>query len=383
MSGRSPALTTVLVLFSAASLIVALDCTTRRSVGEGQATAQAPQPGTRVAPVQPALQPTDLITEDEKNTVEVFQRAEPSTVFVTQKQMVMDFWSRTATEIPAGSGTGFIWDNKGHVVTNFHVIQGARSATVTLHDQRIYTVTVVGTEPRKDIAVLKIESPPTDLVPISVRKTRHTLQVGQKTLAIGNPFGLDHSLTTGIISALGREVAGIGGVTIRDMIQTDAAINPGNSGGPLLDSSGSLIGMNTMIYSQSGSSAGIGFAVPISSIARVVPQIIANGKAEQVGLGINIDPAQRLERRLGISGVVVLSVLEGSPASKAGLLGVSQSARGISLGDIIVEIAGEAIKDYDDLYNVLDLHHPGEQVDVTVTREGKRVTLKTALILIP
>src|SRR5262249_32861404 len=263
----------------------------------------------------------------------------------------------TAQEIPAGSGSGFVWDENGNVVTNYHVVEGARSLTVTFHNQQTFEARIAGVEPRKDIAVLSVNAPKNLLKP--VRFMKHAdLEVGQKTIAIGNPFGLDHTLTTGVVSALGRQVQGIGGVTIRDMIQTDAAINPGNSGGPLLDSSGRLIGMNTIIYSKSGSSAGIGFAVPVSTIQRVVPQIIKNGRAEQLGLGVQVDPSGRLEQRLGMRGVVVLDVMPGSPAARAGLHGVTQSLGGLTLGDVIVGIDDQKVGSFDDLYSALDQHHP-------------------------
>ncbi|MFT3766630.1 MAG: trypsin-like peptidase domain-containing protein [Minicystis sp.] len=321
-------------------------------------------------------------TEDERNTITVFRELAASTVFVTQKRMVMDYLAGVAEEVPAGSGSGFVWDANGHVVTNFHVVKDAESLSVTFQGQQTFEAKVVGVEPRKDIAVLKVDVPAALLKP--VRVGRHAdLEVGQKAIAIGNPFGLDHTLTTGIISALGRQMQGIGGVTIRDMIQTDAAINPGNSGGPLLDSQGQLIGMNTMIYSKSGSSAGIGFAVPVSTIARVVPQIIKNGKAEQIGLGIQIDPMRRLERRLGLHGVAVLGVSDTSPAAKAGLRGIQQTARGLVLGDVIVGIDSKKVEDYDELYNELDQHHAGDKVDVKVARGDKTETLKLEVIVLP
>jgi S1-C subfamily serine protease len=273
-----------------------------------------------------------------------------------------------------------VWDKKGHVVTNFHVVDGARSLTVSLHNQRTFPARVVGVEPRKDIAVLKIEAPADLLVPVQLPNKAEELEVGQKVIAIGNPFGLDHTVTTGIVSALGREVQGAGGVGIRDMIQTDAAINPGNSGGPLLDSTGRLIGMNTMIFSRSGAWAGIGFAVPAKTIARIVPQIVATGRAEQVGLGIRIDPQRRLERRARVSGVVVISVEPDSPAAKAGLKGMVQTPDGIRLGDVIVGIGNEKVADYDDLYNALDRFKVGDKVDVKLMRDGKPLTLTIALI---
>jgi len=383
---------TSVVLLSAVILVFAADCTTRgksqekastRSAPPVQRPNPAPTPAPVVAPAAPAAPgPGYLATEDERNTVSVFERVAPATVFVTQKRVLMNFFG-ARTEVAAGSGSGFIWDRRGHVVTNFHVIRQAQAVTVTLQDHKTYDATLVGTEPRKDIAVLNIRNPPDDLVPVHVRQSKLPLQVGQKTLAIGNPFGLDHTLTTGIVSALGREVEGIGGVTIRDMIQTDAAINPGNSGGPLLDSNGDLIGMNTMIFSRSGASAGIGFAVPASFIERIVPQIIKTGRAEQVGLGINIDPSRRLERSTGIRGVIVLDVSPDSPAGRAGLRGIRQTSKGIQLGDVIVGIDSEQVDNYDDLYNALDKRKAGDMVDVTVVREGGKTNLRTNLIVLP
>ena len=228
--------------------------------------------------------------------------------------------------------------------------------------------------------MIKIEVPKGTLAPLRVLDPKEVLEVGQKTIAIGNPFGLDHTLTTGVISALGRQVVGVGGVTIRDMIQTDAAINPGNSGGPLLDSSGNLIGMNTMIFSKTGSSAGIGFAVPSRVIARVVPQIIATGHAEELGFGIEIDPNQRAERRLGLKGVIVLGVVRGSPADAVGLRGIALTAEGVALGDVVVGIGKSPVGSYDDFYNALDEHRAGDAVDVKILRAGQVVTARVTLI---
>jgi S1-C subfamily serine protease len=338
----------------------------------------APVPVHSVAPLSSGYR-----IEDERNSIDIFRMVAPSTVFVTQKKVVFDYFAGTSSEVPAGSGSGFIWDAEGHVVTNFHVVKGAQSLIVTLQDHRTFDAQVVGVEPRKDIAVLRILDASNDLVPIRLRPPQEVIEVGQKAIAIGNPFGLDQTLTTGVVSALGREVKGIGGVTIRDMVQTDAAINPGNSGGPLLDSAGHLIGMNTMIFSNSGASAGIGFAVPVSSIRRVVPQIIATGRAEQVGLGVHIDPAQRLERRLGLRGVVILRVVEGSPAEKAGLHGIEQSARGIQLGDVIVGINEHGVSNYDDLYNALDRYSPGTKVKVSVVRADGKFETEMELVVLP
>ncbi len=366
-------------LASLGFLLVTMNCESRRQRIEG-GTAPLPalphsaMAGPLLVSDIPPLS-ADARTEDEKNTIAVFRAAARSTVFVTEKRLAVDYFGQTM-EVAAGSGSGFVWDQEGHVVTNYHVVKDARSLTVTLQDHRSFDATVVGVEPRKDIAVLRIKAPKQDLFPIQVpaEKSRR-LEVGQKAIAIGNPFGLDQTLTTGVISALGREVQGIGGVSIRDMVQTDAAINPGNSGGPLIDSTGRLIGMNTMIYSRSGSSAGIGFAVPVASIARVVPQIIRTGHAEQV------DPA--LEQRANIKGAIVIRVISGSPADKAGLRGVTQDFTGITLGDVIVGIGAERIESYDDLYNTLDRHRAGETVDVTILRAGKTMKVPIELVTLP
>ena len=344
-----------------------------------QATTPSPSDSFAASAPLPPLSP-EARTEDERNTIAVFARAARSCVFVTQHQMVVDYFGGSAHDEPAGSGSGFIWDESGHVVTNFHVVAGARSLTVTLHDQRTFPVRVVGTEPRKDIAVLKIEAPASALPAISRHQERVDLEVGQKVIAIGNPFGLDQTLTTGVISALGRQVEGIGGVKIREMVQTDAAINPGNSGGPLLDSTGRLIGMNTMIYSKSGTSAGIGFAVPASTIARVVPQLIKMGHVEQVGIGIDIDPSQRLERRLGIRGVIVIAARTEGPAAAAGVKGLRRTLSGLELGDVIVGIDGKAIENYDDLYNALDARKPDETIKVTLVRDDHKLDVSIKLV---
>ena len=320
--------------------------------------------------------------EDEQNTVDIFDNAGPGTVFVTQNQIVRDRYTMRATEVPSGSGSGFIWDTDGHIITNYHVIDGSSHLTVTLYNQKTYPAKLVGGEPKKDIAVLKIDAPADELTPIPRPDDTYELAVGQKAIAIGNPFGLDHTITTGIISAMGRDQLGYGGVTIRDMIQTDASINPGNSGGPLLDSSGQLIGMNTMIFSKSGASAGIGFAVPFSTIKRVVPQIIRTGKAQQIGLGISILP-DAIARRNGIQGVIVRQVANNSPAARAGLRGVEQNYRSTYIGDVIVGIDDKKVTNYDTLYNALDTHQPGDTIQVKIRREGKIISLPVELYVLP
>jgi len=320
--------------------------------------------------------------EDERNTISVFEANAPSTVFVTQRRVVVDYFSRRREEVESGSGSGFIWDKNGHIVTNYHVVRGAKSLTVQLYDGRTLPARVIGVAPRKDVAVLKVDAPAGTLKPISRLPKTKRVTVGQKTIAIGNPFGLEHTLTTGVVSAMGREVPGAGGVSIREMIQTDAAINPGNSGGPLLSSAGHLIGMNTMIFSGSGASAGIGFAVPVQTIQRVVPQLIAHGKAVHVGLGVVIDPGGELENRLGIRGVIVHRVPTGTPASRAGLQGLDRRNHGFVLGDVIVRVEQEPVVDYDDLYNALDRFKPGDLVKIHVEHGKSRKKRIVAVKLI-
>jgi S1-C subfamily serine protease len=373
------ALTSRAVAWAALLVVVFTTCRPHAQPAGGDARSSA-TPITSASATPPPMPPVSpgARIEDERNTIGVFRSVAQSTVFVTQTRVVEDYFAGTLQEVPAGSGSGFVWDDKGTIVTNFHVVEGARSVTVTFHDQQTFEAKVVGLEPRKDIAVLKVEAPAKVLVPVRVAKAEQ-LEVGQKAIAIGNPFGLDHTLTTGVISALGRQVQGAGGVSIRDMIQTDAAINPGNSGGPLLDSSGQLIGMNAMIYSKSGASAGIGFAVPISTISRIVPQIIKTGHAEQVGIGVGVDPLQKLERRLGLEGVIILQVPEGGAAAGAGLKGLTRTRRGLALGDVIVGVDAVRIVHFDDLYTVLDQHKPDDTVKLTVLRGDGQVTLTLKL----
>ncbi len=315
----------------------------------------------------------------ERNTIEVFEKAAPSVVFVVNRGIQRDLFSRRTTEYMRGTGSGFVWDKAGHIVTNYHVIKGASSVSVII-DQEDYPARILGAEPKRDIAVLALEKRPRSapFTPVKLGDDRN-LRVGQQVLAIGSPFGLDRTLTTGVISALGRDIVGIGGVTIPDMIQTDASINPGNSGGPLLDSRGRLIGMNTMIYSKSGSSAGVGFAVPIQLVRRIVPQIIATGRAVTASLGASYFDDD-VARRLGIRGVVIKRVGANTGAAAAGLRGTQQSRRGrIRLGDVIVAIDGEAVENYDQLYNALDRHQPGDEVAVDFVRERRKQRVRVRL----
>lgn len=314
------------------------------------------------------------LSDSEQSTISLFQEAGPSVVYITSislERVRRDFFSFDIQKIPRGTGTGFIWNDQGHVVTNFHVIQGANEAQVTLADQSVYQAEVVGAEPDKDIAVLKIDAPRNLLRPLQIGQSSD-LVVGQSVFAIGNPFGLDQTLTTGVISGLGREIESITQRPIQGVIQTDAAINPGNSGGPLLDSAGRLIGVNTAIYSPSGAYAGIGFAVPVDTVNRIVPQIIQFGRAIRPVLGVNLFD-DHVARRLNISGVVIAEVIKGSGAESVGLQGISYDRYGrVALGDVIVEIEGTEVRDQNGLYRVVDRFRVGDTVTLKVQRPGQR-----------
>ena len=335
------------------------------------------QSATKVTPR--AVTPRGDLGEDEKATIKLFEETSPSVVFITTINLRRDFFSTNIYKMPAGTGSGFIWDSDGHIVTNYHVIKGADEAQITLWDQSTWDAKLVGVEPDKDLAVLKIKAPDDRLKPIKIGESKNLL-VGQKAFAIGNPFGFDQTLTTGVISALGREIESVTRRPITGVIQTNAAINPGNSGGPLLDSAYRLIGINTAIYSPTGSYAGIGFAVPVDTINRIVPQLIEYGKVIKPGLGINIAPDSFVSTRLNTSGVLILNVIEGGGAEKAGLKATTQSANGkISLGDIIKKVEGRNVEDSSDLFRILDAKVVGDTVNVTVDRDGKDLNFEVTL----
>ena len=304
---------------------------------------------------------------DEQNTIDIFRSAAPSVVYITSIAVRRNLFSLNVYEIPQGTGSGFIWDRQGRIVTNFHVISDASRLEVTLADHSTWKAALVGAAPDRDLAVLQITAPASKLQPIAVGESNNLL-VGQKVFAIGNPFGLDQTLTTGIVSALGREITAVTGRTIHDVIQTDAAINPGNSGGPLLDSAGRLIGVNTAIYSPSGASSGIGFAVPVGEVNRVVPQIISKGKVLRPGLGLTL-ANRSLTGDLGLEGVLVLKVVSGSAAEQAGLRGTSQVGDGLVLGDIILAVNGRKVTDYDSLRDEIERYEVGASVLLTLLRD--------------
>jgi len=305
---------------------------------------------------------TDLLPNEQK-TIDIFQKFSPKVVYVHRLD-----GSKTV-----GAGSGIIWDTRGHVVTNFHVVKDAKNLAVSMGKMKI-PARVIGAEPRKDIAVLALNTAQAtralaNFVPFELAPTKD-LMVGQNAIAIGNPFGLDHSLTVGVISALKRKVPGIGGVTIHDMIQTDASINPGNSGGPLLDSKGRLIGLNTIIYSNTGTSNGIGFAVPADDIARIVPQIISKGHAELAGIGVQRASPEQTERKGVKQGLLIASVLNNSPAAEAGL----------HEGDVIIGINGNTVKNYDTFYNLLSGVKISDTILVTIIRDAKTLHYKMKTI---
>ncbi|KAL0343998.1 UNVERIFIED_CONTAM: Protease Do-like 1, chloroplastic [Sesamum angustifolium] len=316
---------------------------------------------------------------DELATVRLFQENTPSVVYVTNIASRQDAFTLDLLEVPQGSGSGFVWDTQGHIVTNYHVIRGASDVKVTLADESTYDAIIVGFDADKDVAVLKIDAPKDKLRPIPVGVSADLL-VGQKVYAIGNPFGLDHTLTTGVISGLRREISGATGRPIQDVIQTDAAINPGNSGGPLLDSSGNLIGINTAIYSPSGASSGVGFSIPVDTVSGIVDQLVKFGKVTRPILGIKFAPDQVVEK-LGVSGVLVLDAPPNGPAGKAGLQPSKRDTFGrLVLGDIITSINGKKVSNGSDLYRILDQCKVGDKVIVEVLRgdhlEKIQVTLE-------
>lgn len=315
---------------------------------------------------------------DERRTIAIFKAASPSVVHITTHRVARDFFSLDIYKIPRGSGTGFVWDTKGHIVTNYHVIQDADVAYVAFDDQTSYPAKLVGVAPEKDLAVLIVDAKDTELRPLPLGASAE-LEVGLNSFAIGNPFGLDHTLTTGVISAVGREIESATGLPIRDVIQTDAAINPGNSGGPLLDSRGRLIGVNTAIYSPSGAYAGIGFAIPVDTVKWVVPELIKHGKVIRPGLAISM-ASDRLAKRIGIDGILVLDVAPSSRAEAAGLRPTRRTRAGeIILGDIIIGLNGDEISSTNELLLAFENYRVGDTVTLSVIRDRKPMTLRVEL----
>lgn len=331
--------------------------------------------------IRPVAARGDL-AEDEKSTIALFKQATPSVVYITTLAQTRSVWTGVVTEEKQGTGSGIVWDDAGDIVTNFHVIQGpaTSAARVTLWNHKDYAARLVGVSPANDLAVLRIDAAKADLQPILIGSSSD-LQVGQKVFAIGDPFGLDQTLTTGVVSALGRTIPSVTRQPIEDVIQTDAAVNPGNSGGPLLDSAGRLIGVNAAIYSPSGSSAGIGFAIPVDTVNRVVSQLIASGHVSHPTIGITTHEAlnRAAIQRLGVSGVLVVDVPEGTPAAAAGLHPTRRSPEGFILGDMILAVNGRAVANRESLYAALEHYKVGEKVMLTILREGKNLEVPVTL----
>lgn len=315
------------------------------------------------------------LNESELKVISIFENAAPSAVFITTSSFQQSYWTFDLTEIPKGSGTGFMWDNEGHIVTNFHVLEGGQKFNVTLADQSAYQAEVIGFEKSKDLAVLKIKAPKEKLkgLPKAISSNLH---VGQSVYAIGNPFGFDQTLTTGVISALGREITAANGRKIYDVIQTDAAINPGNSGGPLLNSSGQLIGVNTAIYSPTGSYSGIGFSIPADVVNKVVPQLIKYGQVLRPIMGVRLID----DRAFYEKGAMIGNVSEGGPAAKAGLMGLQRTQRGQILpGDIIIGIDDNKIESRLELEEALERYQPNDVISIKYLRNGKTYEVNLTL----
>ncbi|MFT4767707.1 MAG: S1-C subfamily serine protease [Glaciecola sp.] len=334
-------------------------------------------PGASAAP-----ETTDYLsfaTEDEANSTEIFSKASPAVVYVTTTTLRRrSRFSLDVMEIPKGSGSGFIWHASGLIVTNYHVVADANRMRVTLQDGSSYIAELIGGAPEKDLAVLRLLEPPKDLTTLPLGDSTE-LSVGRKVLAIGNPFGLDTTLTTGVVSALGREIRAPSGRQIRGVVQTDAAINPGNSGGPLLNSLGQLIGVNTAIYSPSGASAGIGFAIPVNTVKEVVPQLISYGRILRPIMGLEL-ASDRWRRRFGIEGLPVVRVFPGLPAAEAGLRGISRSSRGdLRIGDIIMAIDGKPTNNHDDYLTIMEDHKAGDIISVHALRGDAELELDVRL----
>jgi len=339
------------------------------------------------SPPPPAMPitPAGNLAEDERSTIDLFRQSSQSVAYITTSAVEEDSVRFRAMEIPRGTGSAFVWDAAGHIVTNFHVVEQGNTWKVTLSDQSSWDAEVVGAAPDRDLAVLKIDAEPNRLKAL-LRGSSTDLEVGQKVFAIGNPFGLDQTLTTGVISGLGREIRSRTGRLIEGVIQTDAAINPGNSGGPLLNSRGELIGVNTAIFSPSGAYAGIGFAIPVDVVKRIVPQLIKDGKVTRPGLGVRI-AATSITDRLGLKGALVVSTLPGGPAARAGLRPTRYNEEGVSLGDVIIAVDGKAVENSDDLFRIIETYNVGDEVTLIVrrhalTRSETKESIKVTLVAV-
>jgi 2-alkenal reductase len=350
--------------------------------GDASAPATAPTPAAVTAPLStgpttetaPVVAPPSKLSEWERSVAEMFSASAPSVTYITTE--IRRFNAFSGPDVAKGAGSGFVWDGAGHVVTNYHVIEGAHTVYVQIDVGEPIEARVIGGAQDYDIAVVRLSEVPKQLRPLPVGASS-TLKVGQSTFAIGNPYGLTRTLTTGVVSALERRLPTAHGREVRGVIQTDASINPGNSGGPLLDSSGRLIGVNTAIYSESGASAGIGFAIPVDLVKRVVPEIIKTGRAPRPGIGIAAAD-ERVAAQLGIKGVVVLGVAPGSPADRAGMRPFRPDSK--EPGDVIVGLNGKPVDTLSDFVAALDDIGVGKEVSLTLQRGKSRREIKVPVI---
>ena len=325
---------------------------------------------------------TDPATaSDEQNSIEIYRTLSPGVVNVHSTSYARDFFG--FVEPQEGSGSGSVIDQDGNILTNYHVIEGATKLAVSFGGQKNYAAQLVGGDPDTDLAVIKLIERPKEALTVIAFGDSDKLEVGQKVLAIGNPFGLDRTLTTGVISGLQRPIRARNGRAIEGAIQTDASINPGNSGGPLLDSHGRMIGINSQILSPSGASAGVGFAVPVNIAKRIVPQLVRSGEVRRPKLGISSRDVEVLKGRIELpvdQGVVIWQVAPGEAAANAGLRGLTQTENGdVEIGDIIVGVDGEKVANNDDLYKILDKHQVGDTVQMQIFRNGRRTTVPVRL----
>jgi S1-C subfamily serine protease len=322
---------------------------------------------------------------DEQNSIDVYKKMSPGVAFITTSAK-FETWFGEEFERESGNGSGSVIDNEGHILTNYHVVQNASKLTVSFGGNKVYPAEVIGGDPDTDLAVIKI-TPPAEGLTIIPLGDSGSLQVGQKVLAIGNPFGLDRTLTTGVISGLQRPIRARNGTPIDAAIQTDASINPGNSGGPLLDKFGRMIGINSQILSPSGASAGVGFAVPVNTAKRVVPQLIQFGEVRRPKLGASLYPVEELRDRglrLPITkGLLIGRILPGGPIDRAGLSGLSSDGENMILGDVITAIDGTEVANMDDLYRFLEKRKIGDTINLSVYRKGASVTVPVKLIQLP
>lgn len=353
-------------------------------LGFQQVAKRLPLGSAAISTPSPITDPS--LATDEQNNIEVYKAASPGVVYIQSTTMQTDFFGMYSRPVE-GAGSGSIIDEQGDILTNFHVIANAEKLTVSFGTGKTYPAKVIGKDPDTDLAVIRLLETPKDPLTIVPLGDSDKLVVGQKVLAIGNPFGLDRTLTTGVISGLQRPIRAQNGRPIEGAIQTDASINPGNSGGPLLDSHGRMIGINSQIESPSGASAGVGFAIPVSIAKRIVPQLIRDGEIRRPKLGISTRDVESLQNQVRLpvtSGVLIVSVLPGGAAANAGLRGVVQTEDGdLELGDIIVAIDGEKVATNDDLFKILDKHKVGETVSLEIFRQGQRTTVPVRLTEAP